>query len=147
MEYMFNKCNNLKLIDISNININFTANANKIFHGFNSLEKLILTNLKAHSNNDLSYMFNNKKKLKFIDLSNFSGSSINTTMEYMFNNCENLIELDLSKFIYTPWNMDHMFNGCSSLKYLNLSKLNYSYNKIFSYMFNDCQNLEIFEFI
>ena len=145
MKNMFNNCKKVKYIDFSNLDVSYAFNHQSIFTQCINLESLKLTNYKAN-NKDLSYMFNNLINLVSIDLTNFEGSSVNTTMEYMFNNCENLVELDLSKLKSSSIiNMDHMFNGCSSLYYLNLSSFNYSYSKSFSYMFSDCIELKLLD--
>ncbi len=68
MSYMFNGCESLKSIDISNFNTNNVTN--------------------------MSYMFNECESLKSIDISNFNTNNV-TDMSFMFNGCESLNSIDL----------------------------------------------------
>ena len=120
-----------------------TTNINKIFFGIENIQLLKLTNLKADYIDDFSYMFKDLVNLRFLDLSNFRGSSTNNSMEGMFYNCNNIISLDLSNldFSYT-YNINYIFKDCKNLKSINLSNFITSLVCNFSFLFHDCINLE-----
>ena len=86
--------------------------------------------------NNMSYSFNNYKKLTFIPNLDTTNA---TEMSYMFNGCSNLKSIpnfDTSNVT----TMSGMFCGCENLAYisnLNTSKVNFMYN-----MFSYCKALE-----
>ena len=95
MQYMFNDCNKLTSLDVSNFN---TSN---------------VTNMQ--------YMFEDCNKLTSLDLSNFNTSNV-TDMQYMFEDCHNIISLNLSNFdTSNVTNMTQMINECYVLTELNIS--------------------------
>ena len=65
-------------------------------------------------------MFRKKKKLKTLDLSNFSATKV-YNMKEMFLNCVNITEINLSNFNCINVNdMDKIFKGCTKLKKLEM---------------------------
>lgn len=66
-----------------------------------------------------------------------------TTMSYMFQNCRSLRTIDL-RFMNTVVveQMDYMFSNCTSLKTIDLSNFNTAYNTTFYRTFNGCTALE-----
>ena len=103
-DYMFDGCNNITEINLSNFNF---SNIISIAHMFSGCESLISVNF-----------------------SNISTSRVNNT-SYMFKNCFNLISLDLSNFNTSKVIlMDKMFKNCNSLQILNIRNFDFSKSKI-----------------
>lgn len=104
------------------VNMNFataTDNLEVLYNAFGSCSKLeTLTGLdKLHTQNvtDMSYMFQECKALKTLDLSGFDGSSVKT-IECMFLHCSSLQTVDLRNFDPKQLNnYTYVFNGCSDL--------------------------------
>ena len=114
--YMFENCDKLKSIDLSNFDTSHVEEMEGMFQGCNHLE--------------------------FLDLSNLDTRKV-TTMENMFAACEKLQSLDLSGFdTRQVENMSGMFNGCHSLKSINVSSFNTSKVENMSYMFYACWELK-----
>ena len=98
-------------------------------------------NLNTEKVTDMSYMFNNCRKLSSLDLSKFNTENV-TDMSYMFSCCWGLSSLDLSKFnTENVTNMTYMFYNCSALSSLDLSNFNTAKVENMSYMFSDCFTL------
>lgn len=114
---------------------------------FDGMENLSLIsgmeNLNTSEVTSMSYMFQNCKSLKTIDL-RFMNTVVVEQMDYMFNNCTSLKTIDLSNF-NTTYNTTfyRMFNGCSALEDLNLGPYFDTRNvELFSYMFAGCSSIE-----
>lgn len=87
--------------------------------------------------------FDGMENLSLISgLENLNTSEV-TSMSYMFQNCKSLRTIDL-RFMNTVVveQMDYMFNNCTSLKTIDLSNFNTSYNTTFYRTFNGCTALE-----
>ena len=141
--FMFDECNKIISIDLSNFNSKKIRNMSYMFSNCSSLKNINLSNFNTENVNNMDSMFSNCSSLKNINLSNFNTENVNN-MSYMFNNCSSLEELDLSNFnTRNVNNMVYMFTYCSSLKKLKISKL-FDTSKIedMSYMFSDCYSLE-----
>ena len=100
---------------------------------------------------DASYMFENCRNLKYLDVSGFDVSQV-TNMQGMFWDCESLQNIDLSSFdTSNVTNMSDMFrmegaNGMSSENYvgpisINVSSFNTKNVTDMSSMFGGCGNL------
>lgn len=63
---MFNKCENLKNLDLSNFNILDNTNLIHMFNGCSNLEKLDLSSLKIGNNNKINNIFDEMTKIKEI---------------------------------------------------------------------------------
>ena len=89
MTKLFQSCNNLRTLDVSNLD---TSNV------------IIMDDM-------VSFCF----KLRTLDLSNFNTSKV-TSMMYMFSYCQSLTSLNLSNFNTSKvTHMTGMFNSCNSL--------------------------------
>ena len=96
MRYMFNSCNRLTSLDVSNFNTSNVTDMWAMFGGCNSLTSL--------------------------DVSNFNTSKV-TLMFAMFAGCSNLTSLNLSNFnTSNVTNMDGLFESCSSLTAINVGE-------------------------
>ena len=98
-------------------------------------------NLNTEKVTDMSYMFNNCKKLSSLDFSKFNTENV-TNMRHMFHNCSKLSSLDFSKFnTENVTDMSYMFDNCRELSSLDLSKFNTENVTDMSYMFSCCWGL------
>ena len=92
MSHMFNECNSLTIIDLSNFNT----------------QNII----------DMSSMFSECKSLTFINFSNFNTQSVRVINE-IFSGCYSLIYINLPANFDTEfgrrWGRMGMFNRCNSL--------------------------------
>ena len=82
MDHMFNKCHKLKEIKgINKFNTSKVEDMNTMFQECNVLEQLDLSNFNTDNVTDMSFMFNKCNKLVYLNLLNFS---INCNIENMF---------------------------------------------------------------
>ena len=124
MSGMFWKCPNLKGVNgFKYLNTTNVKDMSEMFDGCESLEEIDLSNLPANFNTskveDMYYMFSDCKALTTLDLSGFNTVKLETTYD-MFNNCINLETI----FCGNDWNApgnnirnsNNMFAGCTKLK-------------------------------
>ena len=126
MYALFNGCNNLLTLDISNFDTSKVG-----------------TNKK--NSGSMSYMFQNCSKLSHLDISSFNTENVKS-MVAMFGWCSSLINLDLSSFDTSKvTSMNSMFRNCSQLVKLNLGN-NFKTGSVtgsgFERMFQYCLKLE-----
>ena len=87
MNGMFNECNVLENIDLSNFNTDNVTNMSFMFNKCHKLKEIKGIN-----------KFNTSKvELEYLDLSNFNTDNV-TNMSWMFNNCNKLKYLNLLNF-------------------------------------------------
>ena len=160
--YIFNGCDSLTTLDVSNFDTSSVTNMSYMFHGSYSLSTLNgLENWNTSKVTNMSYMFNDMYSLKALDVSNFDTSSV-TNMRYMFHGsyslttinglenwntssvtdmyymfyATNFTSLDLSNWNTSKvTNMINMFNNCSSLTTLDVSNWDTSNVTDMRYMF------------
>ena len=140
MGSMFESCSSLTSLDLSNFNTSKVTNMSAMFNGCSSLTSLDVSNFNTSNVTDMNNMFYGTK-LTSIDVSSFNTSKV-TNMSSMFGSCSSLTNLDLNNFD-TPnvTNTSWMFQNCSSLKSLDLSNFNTSNMTNMNYMFAYCSNL------
>ena len=124
MGRMFQYCEKLKSLDLSNFDTSLVTNMEATFFDCFSLSSLNIKSFNTSSVKIMAYMFYNCKTLTSLDISNFNTSSV-TNMSYMFYNCYSLTSLkievlNLSKLESTYY----MFYLCDSLEYINLTNFN-----------------------
>lgn len=110
--------------DISNL-----TSMNSMFENCNFLESVNLSNISIipYAAKVLTSMFNGCYNLKNVNLSGVKSSYYLTGMSSMFCDCRSLEELDLSSLdTSSVTTMNNVFYGCRSLKTLNLSGFNFS---------------------
>ena len=136
MSSMFEKCENLRLLDTSNLNM---SSALTTRYMFSDCYKLTYLNINKVAN-DSSYMFQNCLSLTSLDISNSTIHNI-SVMSYMFYNCSQLEYLDLSS-INTEYalNFEYMFAGASNLSIINISNFYVDDNAYFEGMFDRCDH-------
>ena len=129
---IFDGCINLKIVDFSNIKLNYSNNNNIFFTEYFT---------------KMNYMFNNCKNIIVIKFSKFLAIS---NSKYMFNNCLSLKLADLSKTTIQCNNkleLNNMFSNCISLKSVKLPDINcHNANINMSYIFYNCSSLNYLNF-
>ena len=139
---MFSSCINLKSVIIGkNFDSSKVRDMGFMFQDCESLISLDLSNLNTKSSNSMTYMFENCFLLKSLNLINFDTSSV-TTMASMFENCHSLVSLNLSNFNTSNVDcLNDMFSNCISLKRVDISSFDLS-NVIFIHrIFYNCSSL------
>ncbi len=113
-----------------------------LFYHMEALEEIVgLEYLNTSEVTSMRYMFENCKKLEYIDLGTFDTEKVET-MSGMFYNCSSLTGINMSSFnTGNVKEMDFMFSGCSNLKSLDVSGFNTSKVESMAGMFSDCSKL------
>ena len=167
---MFTGLSNLIEIDLTNFDFSEVTRMNTMFQNCLNLEYIKFNNNIENKLivGDMSYMFDNCRSLKNLDLSkldtfklkkmsqtfsncwlltslNFNGfnTSLVITFMGMFYNCSSLISLDLSSFDTSQVTiLNSMFYLCTSLTSINLSSFSTSNVFTMDRMFYDCNKLK-----
>ena len=138
---MFNRCNSLTSLDVSNFDTLNVTDMGGMFRACSSLTNLDVNNFDTSKVIDMSYMFSGCTGLTNLDVSNFDTSKV-TNMHSMFEGCSKLTSLDLSNFDTSKvTNMSSMFYCCSKLISLDLSNFNTSKVTDMHFMFSSCNSL------
>lgn len=112
-----------------------------LFQSCNKLTTLDVSNFDTINVTNMGYMFQSCQSLTTLDVSNFNTSNV-TNMGYMFDSCYKLTTLDLSSFDTSKLtNTTRMFSYCNSLTTLDLSNFDTIKVTYMSSMFQTCQNL------
>ena len=123
-ESMFEGCDDITEINLSNFDTSNVISMGHMFHGCSSLNSLNLSNLNTSRVESMSLMFFGCSSLVSLDLSYFDTSKVEK-MHTMFEGCSHLESLNLSNFnTSNVLNMDFMFSYCKSLISLNISSFN-----------------------
>lgn len=88
----FNSCSSL--LGVYEININNANDMSNMFNGCNQLASLDLSNIDTSKVTSMENMFNNCSSLSLLDLSNFNTSEV-INMENMFNGCDQLTHIGI----------------------------------------------------
>lgn len=141
MKYAFNGCSSLKKINTDKLDTSNVENMSSIFANCTSLESVDLSKLNTKNVTDMSDMFFKCSNLKSIDLSNFDTSNVEN-MSYMFGDCNGLTEINLNDLnTKKVTNMMSMFTNCKNLNEIDLIDLDTDNVENTSYMFSGCLNL------
>ena len=141
MKYMFDGCESLISLDLSNFNTEKVYDMKYMFNGCKNLVSLDISNFKTEWVSDMSYMFQNCNSLTSLNLSSFNTSNVEN-MKYMFAFCESLTSLELLNFETDQvTNMIYMFRDCLTLKSLDLSSFETTNLNEIYYMFYNCMSL------
>ena len=141
MKYAFNGCSSLKKINTDKLDTSNVENMSSIFANCTSLESVDLSKLNTKNVTDMSDMFFKCSNLKSIDLSNFDTSNVEN-MSYMFGDCNGLTEINLNDLnTKKVTNMMSMFTNCKNLNEIDLTDLDTDNVENTSYMFSGCLNL------
>ena len=168
MMNVFSGCKELKTIDLRAIDLIDVNKYTNIFYNCNSLEKVYFPN-DASQNKTSIYclnMYYNCNSMETIDMTVFSGKSINIASAFSgcsslnsvkfgankllafnstFLNCNSLVTLDISGFdVSNIDNMNKNFEGCGKLSNIILPEnFNTSKVKTMRSMFKDCAQLTL----
>ena len=138
MSHMFNSCDTILSLDLSNFYSKNVIYMECTFAWCNSLISIDLSNFNTENVIRMYGTFLSCRSLKSLDLSNFNTQKVET-LNSMFARCESLISLDLSNFHTENLKyMPAMFEGCKSLKSLDLSNFNTENVKTMYGMFSGC---------
>ena len=128
MGYMFQNCQALKSINLSQFNTASVTDMCEMFSGCINLGSIDLSKFNTAKVTNMGYMFQNCQSLKTINLSLFNTASV-TNMSYMFSGCSNLESIDLSKFNMSKVTLStNMLESCKSLKSVSISSTMSSIN-------------------
>ena len=113
---MFEGCQNLTSLNLSNFNAENVQYMGSIFKGCSRLTSLNLSNFKTEDVQYMGSMFEGCSSLTSLDLSSFKTEDVKY-MNLMFSGCHNLTSLDLSNFkTENVEDMKGMFYECNSLQ-------------------------------
>ena len=141
MKYAFNGCSSLKKVNTDKLDTSNVENMSSIFANCTSLESVDLSKLNTKNVTDMSEMFFKCSNLKSIDLSNFDTSNVEN-MSYMFGDCNGLTEINLNDLnTRKVTSMMAMFTNCKNLNEIDLIDLDTDSVTNTSYMFSGCLNL------
>lgn len=101
MSFLFECCNSLKSIDLSNFNTSNVTNMHSMFCECRSITSLDLSNFNTSKVENLSSMFSDMDALTSLDLSNFNTSNV-TNMGYGIESCPKLSILTLGDDFKIP---------------------------------------------
>jgi len=164
---IFNDCEKLSNINVSNWNVSNVTSTEKAFANNFLLKSLDLSNWDMSNCENSQMMFYSDTALTSIgNTSNWNVSKITTThsmfegcsklqslntskwvfsnltnADSMFSNCQVLTKLDTSNWGRKVIYFGFLFNNCYALTSLNVSKWDTSNANIFNAMFNECVNL------
>ena len=141
MSNMFSDCINLEKIEFGEINTSLVENMGGLFFGCSKLISIDLNYFDTSSVTNMNSMFFGCNNLNELDVSTFSTSKVES-MSSMFEQCKKIISLNISNFDTSKVKeMSHMFSGCNNIKSLDLSNFNTSKVENFNGMFFDCNSL------
>lgn len=139
---IFNDCEKLSNINVSNWNVSNVTSTEKAFANNFLLKSLDLSNWDMSNCENSQMMFYSDTALTSIgNTSNWNVSKITTT-HYMFEGCSKLQSLNTSKWVFSNLtNADSMFSNCQVLTKLDTS--NWGMGKViyFGFLFNNCYAL------
>ena len=94
---MFDGCDSLISIDLSNLNTQNLYIMKNMFYGCNSLSSINFTNINTENVEDMTGLFSECSSLTSVNLSNFNTKNV-INMSWMFDGCVSLKSIDVSKF-------------------------------------------------
>ena len=141
---MFYQCTGLKTLDLTNLGTPVLTTMTRMFGYNHSLQEVIFTGMNLGKVTNISYMFA-ESLMENLDISTFNPTAATTTT-YVFNNCKQLKRLDLSGVTWAKnQSFSNFFNNCISLEYLDIrnwdvSKITTSsnYTNFFQYVPYTC---------
>ena len=126
MKSMFEGCQNISTIDLSNFDTSKVTNMSKMFYFCNNMDSLDVSKFNTGNVTDFSNMFFSCRYLDKIDVSKFDTSKA-VDISGMFSSCAYLLSIDVSNFnTSNVTDMSNLFSGCQSLTQIDLSKFDTS---------------------
>ena len=142
MSHMFTECEKVQVLDVSHFDTSNVTNMEYMFSDCRRLTELDISHFDTRKVSDMRCMFYFCLFLTKLDVSNFDTSKV-TDMRHMFGYCESLTKLDVSNFDTSKVsNMGSMFEGCKSLSTLDLSNFDTSNVTNMYRMFLGCKSLK-----
>ena len=139
--YMFYNRNNVKTIDLTNLDTVSVTSMSGLFQDCSGLTTLDLSSLDTQNVTDMSCMFYKCSGLTALDLSSLDTQNV-TSMSGLFQYCSSLTALDLSTLnTQKVTSMNSMFYECSGLTALDLSSFDTQKVMDMDSMFYLCGNL------
>ena len=141
MAFMFQGCNALENMDVSQLNTAHVTDMEYMFGGCENLKTIDLSAWSTGQLEDMSRMFNDCVSLESVNFAGWNTANV-IDMEGLFTGCEALTSIDLS-----AWNtanvqdMGRMFAGCVSLESVNIANFNTAKVQSIDRMFSECQSL------
>ena len=123
MRAMFQLCNELKYLDLTNFNTAVVTDMDNLFSGCHDLKEIKgINNFDTSKVTGMVGMFGECSELEYLDLTNFNTSNV-TDMECMFIGCHKLKGIKgINNFNNCQvTNMKGIFQECNELEYLDLS--------------------------
>lgn len=146
-DYFMNNFENIKEVDISNLDTSKVVNMKYAFNGCSSLKKINTDKLDTSNVENMSSIFANCTSLESVDLSKLNTKNV-TDMSTMFFKCSNLKSIDLSKLnTENVTDMSNMFGDCNELTKVNLNDLDTKKVTNMMSMFTNCKNLNEIDLI
>ena len=97
MNFMFQNCESLTSIDVSNLNTKNVINMEYMFSGCSSLKSLNLLNFNVENVEKMNSVFQGCSSLESIDLHTWNTKSMKN-IEYLFARCSSLTSINLKGF-------------------------------------------------
>ena len=143
MKAMFQQCNEIESINLSNFDTSNVTNMDSMFYYCPKVKEIKgIEKFNTSKVTTMRGMFNQCYKIESINLSSFDTLNIKD-MSFMFNYCHKLKEIKgIDKFNTSKViTMRGMFQQCMEIKSLNLSSFDTSNVKDLSIMFQECFEL------
>ena len=142
LEHFFAGCSTLETISgLEYLNTEKVTDMSGMFNGCQKLSSLDLSNFNTKEVKQMTSMFWGCSALSSLDLSNFNTANV-MYMGNMFFNCSALSSLTLSNFnTEKVESMGNLFEGCSALSSLDLSNFNTKKVRYMASMFRACSAL------
>lgn len=132
---MFKGCRSLKSVNVKEFKTGKSTTFCRMFDGCENLTELNMNGLDTSSAYEFTRMFNDCKRLKTLSLYNFYIHKGVRYSKYFNEKCD-------SVWFRVPPLITGMFAGCESLAELDLKSFRTADVNNFSYMFENCRNLE-----
>jgi len=147
MVKMFEKCINLKSLDLSGFKTLRVENFDSMFNGLHISYLLDLTNFNLVKAIRLDSMLSNCQSLINLDISTFYTSNVQY-INSMFKGCKSLTSINLSHFnTGRVYSFIDMFESFTSLEKINLNNLDISQERYMRNIFRNCHKLSYIDFI
>ena len=140
MRGMFEHCESLTSLDLSNFNTSNVTNMSYMFYDCHCLMSLDLSSFDTSNVTNMNRMFRGCSSLTSLDFRSFDTSNV-TNMDFMFCYCDSLESIDVSNMVLVGQTGTHLFKDLKSLKSINLSNANTTQATDMKGMFSGCSSL------
>ena len=105
--YMFNKCNNIKSIDLSSFDSSDVIDMSYMFNECTDLKEIKFENVSTENVKDMNHMFNGCSNLDMIIFPESFNTENVENMSFMFNSCQNLFGINFPSNFKTNFKIKH----------------------------------------